>query len=238
MTRVKISDAPIRVLVDHREARSGTAVALAAMEGLRVEFARLSVGDYKVDKAFLFERKTLPDLAVSIRDGRLFRQARALAGVAPPLRGALILEGTTADLEGSGMRREAIQGALITVTLFFGIPLLRSMNSEESARLMVYAARQSRWFQSGAVPRHGKRPRGKRKAQLALLQGLPGVGPGRAERLLDRFGSVEAILTAATEELTAVEGIGKRTARGIRWVVSESEAPQYGVKSLRQDSER
>ncbi len=66
------------------------------------------------------------------------------------------------------------------VTLFFGVAVLRALNGEESARLMVYAARRARWFTTGAVPRHGKRPKGKRKARLALLQGLPGVGPLRA----------------------------------------------------------
>ena len=60
-----------------------------------------------------------------------------------------------------------------------------------------------------------------------MLQGLPGVGPGRAQLLLDHFGSVEAILTAATEELAAVHGIGKRTAHGIRWLVTEPGVADY-----------
>lgn len=223
-------EAPIRVLVDDREVRAGTVAALRALEGVEVDVVRLAAGDYEVDNTFVFERKTLPDLALSIQDGRLFRQARVLASLRAGQRGALILEGTSADLADCNMRREAIQGALIAVTIFFGIPVLRSMDCEESARLMVYAARQAKWFGARALPRHGKRPRGKRKAQLALLQGLPCVGPERAQRLLDRFGSVEAVLTAATEELTAVDGIGKRTARKIRWLVSESEAPPYEVR--------
>jgi len=46
------------------------------------------------------------------------------------LEGAFIPEGTAADLAGSGMRREAIQGALIGLTLYLGIPLLRSQGNE------------------------------------------------------------------------------------------------------------
>jgi DNA excision repair protein ERCC-4 len=220
---------PIRILVDHREARSAAVAALEAVDEVALDFSHLSVGDYQVGTSLLFERKTLPDLAVSIQDGRLFRQARALATLPVPKRGAIILEGTAADLSGSAMRRESIQGALITVTLFFGIPLLRSMNGEETARLMLYAARQAQWFQSGGLPRYAKRPKGKRRAQLALLQGLPGVGPDRAQRLLERFGSIEAVLTAATEELASVKGIGERTAERIRWVVSEPGA-SYGAQ--------
>ena len=35
------------------------------------------------------------------------------------------------------MRREAIQGALITITIVLGIPLLRSKDARETARLIV-----------------------------------------------------------------------------------------------------
>jgi ERCC4-type nuclease len=62
-----------------------------------------------------------------------------------------------------------------------------------------------------------------------MLQGLPGIGPDRAARLLDEFGSVEAVLTAAREDLLTVDGIGPVTARGIRWVVSEPTATYAGA---------
>ena len=122
------------------------------------------------------------------------------------------------------MRREAIQGALITITLMLGLPLLRSRDADETARLMVYAARQARAWSTGAVTRRVRRPKGKRRAQLQMLQGLPGVGPGRAGRLLDGFGSVEAVLSASSDELQAVAGVGATTAVAIRWIVSERSA--------------
>jgi ERCC4-type nuclease len=219
---------PIPVLVDHREARSATVPLLEAADDFAVTFDHLATGDYHVDRTFVFERKRLCDLAMSIQGGRVFRQAKALAELAPPLRGAIILEGTSADFTESAMRREAIQGALITVSLFFGVPVLRSRNAEETVALMRYAARQGRWFATGAIARHGKRPKGKRRAQLALLQGLPGVGPERAAQLLDRFGSVEGVLTASHEALAAVPGIGPGTAKKIRWLVREETSLGYG----------
>ena len=60
-----------------------------------------------------------------------------------------------------------------------------------------------------------------------MLQGLSGVGPERAKRLLDEFGSVESVLTASMDDLRAVDGIGLTTAKSIRWVVSEKPA-HYG----------
>ena len=47
------------------------------------------------------------------------------------------------------------------------------------------------------------------------------MGSERAERLLARFGSVEAAISANSDELQTVEGIGKSIADKIRWVVSE-----------------
>ena len=51
-----------------------------------------------------------------------------------------------------------------------------------------------------------------------MLQGLPGVGPERVARLIDAFGSVEAVLMAGNDELRSVEGIGAATEGAIRWV--------------------
>jgi NAD-dependent DNA ligase len=73
----------------------------------------------------------------------------------------------------------------------------------------------------GGVQRHGYRPKNYRKRQLFILQGLPGVGRERAERLLARFGSVEAAISASSDELQSVDGIGKSIAEKIKWAVSE-----------------
>jgi excinuclease ABC subunit C len=49
-----------------------------------------------------------------------------------------------------------------------------------------------------------------------LLQGLPGIGPSRAAGLLERFERVEAVMTAGTESIQTVDGIGPKTAASIR----------------------
>jgi ERCC4-type nuclease len=132
-----------------------------------------------------------------------------------------MLEATGKDLSKTGVRREALQGALITISLNLGIPILRSRNPSESAHLILYAAKQVNYFASGGIPRRGSRPKGKRKRQIYFLQGLPGVGPERAARLLEKFGTVQAVVTASYGELQTVEGIGKHTAERIKWAVNE-----------------
>lgn len=211
---------PIPVAIDDRE-RAGPVPDLLAQAGIfESEVRRLAVGDYLVDGRFLFERKTLADLALSIKQGRLFSQALRLA--ASPLQTGLILEGMAGDLKGSGMHWEAVQGALVTVALFVGLPILRTRTPLETVRTFQFAAVQGRTVADGALPRRGRRPKGKAAVQSYVLQGLPGIGPERAKRLLERFGTVEGVLTASADELESVPGIGERIARLMRWAVEEN----------------
>lgn len=187
------------------------------MERINLIIHRLKIGDYLINNNFLFERKTLIDFVASIKDGRLFQQTKKMAN--GPLNGALILEGTASDLSGSRMTREAIQGALITVSILFGVPVLRSQDAVESASLMIFTAQQMRRFSNSAIPRHVKRPKGKRKAQIYLLQSIPEIGPKRAKLLIEKFGSAEKIFRQDLQQLTSVPGIGKKAAKAIRWIV-------------------
>jgi len=95
--------------------------------------------------------------------------------------------------------------------------------------LVVYAARQINSVVQGFSRRPGYRPKNKRRRQVYILQRLPGVGRDRAERLLNVFGSVEAVMTAGIEDLQVVEGIGRKTAEKIKWAVSEEIPPFAAV---------
>ncbi len=204
----------IAIVADDRERQSGVLEHLLAMEAVQVVVRRLAAGDYIVGNRVLFERKTMADLMVSIVDGRLFRQAGLLT--ASPFRPMLILEGSVMSSQPGGVSREAIQGTLLTLALFFGIPCLRSRDVNETAHILQYAGEQILRHISGGIHRPGYRPRGRRSRQLFILQGLPGIGPTRAERLLERFGSIEAVFRGSAEELAEVIGIGRKTADAIR----------------------
>jgi len=205
------------ITVDDREQKSGVLEKLSQIESINICIQRLSLGDYLIDRRVIAERKTLRDFATSIIDGRLFKQAIRLSNA--NLSAMLILEGTAKDIADTGVTREAMQGALITVSLILGIPVLRAVDAVETAKLLVYCARQVRAM-STSIQRHGYRPKGKRKRQLYILQGLPGVGSERASRLLDTFGSVEGVISASSRDLQAIDGVGPGVADKIRWIVS------------------
>lgn len=227
--RINLNNQPIVIVADDRERESLVIESLRGIFNVSVYVERLASGDYLADRRILFERKTLQDLARSIVDGRLFKQMVRLAK--SKYRAVLILEGTGKDAECLGVRREALQGALITISLILGIPVLRSMAPEETARLIAYAARQVASLGKEGYQRSGYRPKHKKGRQLYILQGLPGVGHERALRLLEKFGSVEAVMLASHNDLLAVEGVGAKTANRIRLAVSEK-IESYGDKSL------
>ena len=66
----------------------------------------------------------------------------------------LILEGTGKELSKTGIRREAMQGALITVSIVLGVPVLRSKGPSESANPVLVEHLQKNAcnlrFQTGA----------------------------------------------------------------------------------------
>jgi len=210
---------PIHITADDRECKCAVIKLLSEIENVDINIRRLPIGDYQIGNRVIVERKTIKDFAKSIVDGRLFKQMIRLANSS--FMGVLILEGTAVDTVDLKMTRESMQGAFITVSLVLGIPVLRSKDASETARLIVYIDRQIESLARGGLQRHGYRPKSKRRIQLFILQGLPGIGPERADRLLDRFGSIEAAIFASSSELQSVDGIGRRIADKIRWVVSE-----------------
>ena len=204
----------MRILCDDRERGSEVIAELRKLPNVDVTVRRLRVGDYLIDGRVLVERKTVRDLAISIIDGRLFQQAVRLVRAAPG-RTLLLVEGDRQTLAASGVRREAWQGALVTLGVMLGIPVLRARDAAETARILRYSADQVRRVVTGAVRRAGYRPKRLRGRQLFVLQGLPGVGPERAARLLDACGSVAGVFTADEAALRRVRGIGARTAAAI-----------------------
>lgn len=78
---------PIPIIIDDREAGTACATALQGLPGTVLLTQRRQTGDYELDGALVVERKTLPDFAASIMDGRVFRQAYRLAHLKWPRRG-------------------------------------------------------------------------------------------------------------------------------------------------------
>tara|TARA_B100001121_G_scaffold27249_1_gene21525 strand:- start:15440 stop:18076 length:2637 start_codon:yes stop_codon:yes gene_type:complete len=126
------------VSIDHREGKSALAARLR-QEGLTVEVVNLPVGDIRISDRILIERKGSRDFVDSLLDGRLLDQATRLVGAAP--RAMLILEGS--DLfQHRAVSGQAIMGALATLTLDYGLPVVTSSDTAETARFIAVSARR------------------------------------------------------------------------------------------------
>ncbi len=138
------ADAPISdgdgviVSIDHREGKSALAARLR-QEGLTVEVVSLPVGDVKISDRILIERKGTRDFVDSLLDGRLLDQATRLVSAAP--RAMLVLEGS--DLfQHRAVHGQAIMGALATLTFDYGLPVVTSSDTAETARFIAVSARR------------------------------------------------------------------------------------------------
>jgi Fanconi anemia group M protein len=203
----------VDIIADSREGDSETFAVLKARPGVALTVTTLKYGDYSVAGQLSFERKSAEDLGRSIIDGRLFRQMAALRRHAE--RPVLLVEGLQPFSAPSGVPWHAVRGALVSVAVVFGVPILSAEGPEESVEIMVVSARQLARTTSLAHVRPGYRPKGWRRRALFILQGLPGVGPGRAGALLDSMGSVAAVMAADAERLAGVGGIGSGVSASI-----------------------
>ncbi|NMM39787.1 ERCC4 domain-containing protein [Pseudoalteromonas arctica] len=208
----------IRIIADDRERRSNTLSVLEQRTDILLTVERLTVGDYFINSWLLIERKQVCDLVDSLISGRLFNQANRLANSG--FKTAILIEGNARDIANYKIHRHSILGALVTLTIVFGISILRAADSRESVALMVFAAQQQAKQCKLDLPRFGRRSKTAKARKIYILQGLPSVGPVLAKRLLAHFGSVKGVLSADVDALRGVEGVGKEIATKIVAVIS------------------
>lgn len=197
------------VVVDEREQRSPLLAHLRERWPRTIE-GRLPVGDVGIGPRVLVERKTIADLAASLSDGRLFRQAYALAGCAE--RPLFVIEGIldVAAVEQTGLSPNAYRSVMLSLLVGYGIGVIRTRSVHETTVwLSRLADRESRRFRR--IVRAPEAP-AREEPETAMLASLPGIGARRAARLMEEFGSVRAVLDADPKRLRRVEGIGKALA--------------------------
>ena len=212
-----------RIYVDVREKGSGVPEALASL-GAAVIYEQLGVGDYVVSDRIVVERKTVPDLAESLFDGRLFDQARRMSEYYE--RPLIVVEGKVEDLERVTGRVSQVLQALAALTLDYGIGVLWSRNPGDTAAILYTLSCRER--EAGRPVVIHRKPRLDKlwMQQLYVAQSLPGVGPRLAERLLEKLGSLEAICKASVVELERV--LGHEKARRVYRVIHAPYGPPRG----------
>ena len=202
-----------RLVVDYSE-RSAPLLALARQsDKFDVQMARLDAGDYLVEGGVLIERKTYADFAASVADGRLFPQAARLAR--SPHRPVVLIEGSPTP-SIPDVHPNALKGAGISLAVMWRLPVLHSSDPEDSLQILQCLANQAGRSAQNVLRRYDRKPKRLASRRLYMLQGLPGVGPALAYRLLLHLGSVERVVTADEATLMQVRGLGAKKVSRIR----------------------
>jgi Fanconi anemia group M protein len=218
------SDSLLKIIIDHRETKSGVAKTLDRL-GMELRFMALEIGDYIVSDRLAVERKRTDDFACSLIDGKrnLFAQLSDLARVYE--KPVLIIEGE--DLFTSRqINPNAIYGSLASIAIDFGVSILYSRDEEETASILKILAKREQTENKREINPHGKKSASTlAEQQEYLISSISNIGPKAAKNLLSYFGSVEAVMRADVEELKKVKQIGPKTAARIREVL---ESPYKG----------
>jgi len=212
------------VYVDSREMRSEVVKKL--YEKAYVKVGNLNA-DYVVSDRIAIERKTVDDFVDSIIDKRLFEQLIELKK--NYLKPILIVEG---DGIYRRLNPNAIRGALATIIVDFGIPIIFTKSPEETAEFIVSLARREQLAKEREVsPHYGKTKMTLKEQMEYLVSSISDIGPVIARNLLEHFQTIENIAKASVEELMRVPKVGRKTAEKIVRIMKTpySEADRFEI---------
>ena len=212
----------------YADSREGSSRVLRELEHLNVDIKvkSLAVADYQLSEDVAIERKTNSDFVSSIMDKRLHKQAKELVdNFKKPL---MIIEGT--ELYSGYIHPNAIRGAIASIAVDFGIPIIPTRSPEDTAAMINrIAIREQTNVKSEIQIRTEKKPLTTWEQQIYIIESLPNIGPVTARKLLEEFTSVKGVINASEDDLKRVEGIGDKIAKRILRVVDS------GFKTIKTD---
>jgi len=200
-----------RMIIDDRETSSKVVEVLSGM-GAAIRISRLPIGDYAIGDRILVERKTARDFIDTLINRDLLGQVKTMADAVP--RPILIIEGGDLYTERS-MHPNAIRGVLVALTVDMGVSLLFTKDEQETAQMLFVIAKREDSERGEHKTHPHKSHRSAKEDQEYVVSAFPEIGMKNARLLLLHFGSVQAIVNAELVELTAVKGVGEKTAQKI-----------------------
>ncbi|MBN2459434.1 DEAD/DEAH box helicase [Candidatus Woesearchaeota archaeon] len=202
----------ISVFADHREKGSGIIKELSNL-GVKVELTKLDVADYLLSERVAVEYKTVKDFVDSIVDGRLLSQLASLRKYEKPI---VVIEGEEDIYSQRKIHPNAIRGAIATIIVSYGIPLVHTKNARETTGLFLMIARREADPSKKDISLHSFKPLTDKDLQEYIVSSFPGVGSVLAKPLLKKFKSIRNLVNASEGELRQVDLIGDKKAKRIR----------------------
>ena len=203
----KANSNPIKIIVDSREKNSKILFYLKK-EGVDLDFKQLDCGDYILSDRVVVEYKKGEDLLSSIIDGRLFEQLGSITNAYQiPI---LLIEG----FPSGGIHPEAIAGALSSFMIDFGVSIIQTQSSEETAVILKrLAMREQKTKKRPTLIRKAMRISNPKENSVQVISSFPGINRTLASRMLETFGSVKRVINSTEKELTEIEGVGPKKSK-------------------------
>lgn len=213
-------DNTIKIFADYREKSSGILKELCDL-GVNLKLEMLECADYILSSRVGVEIKLVDDFVNSIVDGRLLQQLKELKSKFE--RPIVIIEGEGDIYAVRNVHPNAIQGMLATIAVSYGIPILKTKNSKETAGILIaIAKREQNKDENKDFSLHTERkPLTPNEQQEYIISSLPSVGPSAAKELLKYFKSVKNIINASEDDLKKVDKVGDKIAKGIKDTVEK-----------------
>jgi len=200
-----------RISIDDRETSSKVVEVLSGL-GAAIRLERLAHGDYAVGDRIVIERKTARDFVDTLINRDLLGQIKAMAETVP--RPVLIIEGgdlyTQRDIHPN-----AIKGVLAALAIDMGVSLLFTRDEQDTAQMLFIIAKREDSERGERKVHPHKSHRSVREDLEYIISAFPEIGMKNARLLLSHLGSVQAVANAELPELTAIKGIGEKTAQKI-----------------------
>lgn len=237
----------LTVCVDSNEAsKRKDIINYFKFNGFDVDIKPLDVCDYVVSDRVGIERKDASDFIGSMKDGRIFSQAKGMAEIYE--KPVIILEGQMKKaLKRSKMKQSSIYGALSSLALDYGVNVIPTDDPESTAILIHRMAYREQVKKNRTIQlRNVNRSLPMHQQQQFLLSGLPQIGTTLAEELLNTFETPYRVLVEfATAEvktsasgktkrllgpLKEVKGVGPKIVESAQLLLHESYPHLCGVK--------
>lgn len=214
---------------------------MSSYENIKLETENLPIGDIIIcdddgTEKIIIERKTLNDLAASIRDGRYVEQSFRLNNTALHNHNIFyLLEGDIhiykSSKYGRPVTKEALLSAMTTITYTKGFSIYRSADLAESAIWILQTAdkinriNEPNYYASDSTAtasidyldvskRVKKENITPENIGAIMLAQIPNVSTASAHAIMNSYASIDSLIVALKNDYNVIDGIAITTKTG------------------------
>ena len=213
-------------------------------KGQEIVVENLDIGDAILSlsgqERIIVERKTIADLASSIKDGRYEEQSFRLNGYPIPNHNIIyIVEGNINDWKYKSIDKPTIYSAIVSLVYYKGFSVLRTVNVEETAYLLCHTIyKLQRGEKEGKIPFYLfsiKEPNEEKEEEMEkgyvsftkksanitpnnigslMLCQIPGIHSTTAEAIMSKFNNLENLILQLRENPDCLQELSYVTNKG------------------------